>query len=122
MTSAGRSFPEKHILLLFFDQQLPYLYFKKDRNWLIFVEKELSQNGSMTRGGTFIAPEKGRQEIFVHSSAFDRDLPRRPRAGDTIYYSPQKDESTRQCSRPWAQPEDESIYPDVKMETISFVL
>ena len=44
----------------------------------------------MTRGGRFIAPEKGRQEIFVHISAFDRDLPRKTKAGDTIYYSPKR--------------------------------
>lgn len=45
------------------------------------------------KGFGFITPEKGNQEIFVHISAFDRDLPRRPKAGDTIYFYPQKDEN-----------------------------
>lgn len=45
------------------------------------------------KGFGFITPEKGKQEIFVHISAFDRDLPRRPKAGDTIYYYPQQDEN-----------------------------
>ena len=45
------------------------------------------------KGFGFITPEKGKQEIFIHISAFDRDLPRRPKAGDTIYYYPQKDEN-----------------------------
>lgn len=45
------------------------------------------------KGFGFITPEKGTQEIFVHISAFDRDLPRRPKAGDTVYYYPLKDEN-----------------------------
>jgi cold shock CspA family protein len=44
------------------------------------------------KGFGFITPEKGKQEIFVHISAFDKALPRRPKAGDTIFYYPQKDE------------------------------
>ena len=43
------------------------------------------------KGFGFLTPEKGKQEIFVHMSAFDRDLPRRPKAGDTIFYYVQTD-------------------------------
>ena len=43
------------------------------------------------KGFGFIMPEKGNQEIFVHVSAFARDLPRRPKAGDTIFYYVQTD-------------------------------
>jgi cold shock CspA family protein len=45
------------------------------------------------KGFGFITPEKGKQEIFVHISAFDKALPRRPKAGDTVFYYPQKDEN-----------------------------
>ncbi len=45
------------------------------------------------KGFGFITPEKGKQEIFVHISAFDRNLPRRPKAGDTIFFYVQKDEN-----------------------------
>ncbi len=43
------------------------------------------------KGFGFLKPEKGKEEIFVHISTFDRDLPRRPKAGDTIFYYLQTD-------------------------------
>ena len=45
------------------------------------------------KGFGFLTPEKEKQEIFVHISAFDRNLPRRPKAGDTIFYYVQTDTS-----------------------------
>ena len=38
------------------------------------------------KGFGFITPEKGSKEIFVHISSFDRNIPRRPVIGDTVYY------------------------------------
>jgi cold shock CspA family protein len=38
------------------------------------------------KGFGFLTPEKGKKEIFVHISAFDRNIPRRPIVGDTIFY------------------------------------
>ncbi len=43
------------------------------------------------KGFGFITPENGKQELFVHVSAFDKDLPRRPKAGDTIFFYVQND-------------------------------
>jgi cold shock CspA family protein len=38
------------------------------------------------KGYGFISPSKGAQNIFVHISSFDRNLSRRPKEGDTIFY------------------------------------
>lgn len=38
------------------------------------------------KGYGFISPAKGGKDIFVHISAFDRDIPRKPKVGDTIYF------------------------------------
>jgi cold shock CspA family protein len=38
------------------------------------------------KGFGFITPDKGGKNIFVHISSFDRNIPRRPKTGDTIYY------------------------------------
>ncbi|MCB2215108.1 MAG: cold shock domain-containing protein [Desulfobulbaceae bacterium] len=38
------------------------------------------------KGYGFITPAKGTQQIFVHISSFDRNLSRRPKEGDTIFY------------------------------------
>ena len=56
----------------------------------------IRSKGTLTRwlddkGFGFITPEKGNQEIFVHVSAFDRSIPRRPKAGDTIFFYVQTD-------------------------------
>ncbi len=45
------------------------------------------------KGFGFITPDKSKQQIFVHISAFDRALPRRPKAGDTIFYYNKKDDN-----------------------------
>lgn len=44
------------------------------------------------KGFGFITPVKGKLEIFIHISAFDKTLPRRPKVGDTIFYYTLKDE------------------------------
>ena len=46
-----------------------------------------------SKGFGFISPEKGKHEIFIHISAFDRNIPRRPKAGDTIFYYTQEDKN-----------------------------
>lgn len=38
------------------------------------------------KGFGFISPEKGSKDVFIHISAFDKDTPRRPQPGDTIFY------------------------------------
>ncbi|MBM9515197.1 cold shock domain-containing protein [Desulfogranum marinum] len=43
------------------------------------------------KGFGFIAQEKDTQDIFIHVSAFDRNIPRRPTVGDTIFYHVQTD-------------------------------
>ncbi len=58
----------------------------------------IRSKGKLTRwldgkGFGFISPEKGKQEIFIHISAFDRNIPRRPKAGDTIFYYTQEDKN-----------------------------
>ncbi len=45
------------------------------------------------KGFGFVTPDKGGQNIFVHISAFDRNIPRRPKVGDTIYYHIQTDKN-----------------------------
>lgn len=43
------------------------------------------------KGYGFINPDKGSKDVFVHISAFDRDIPRKPKAGDTIYFHVTRD-------------------------------
>jgi len=38
------------------------------------------------RGFGFITPEKNDKSLFVHISAFDKAISRRPKVGDTIFY------------------------------------
>ena len=38
------------------------------------------------KGFGFIAAEKDNTDIFIHISAFDKDLSRRPKVGDTIFF------------------------------------
>ena len=45
------------------------------------------------KGFGFITPQKSKQEIFIHISAFDKNLPRRPQAGDTVFFYTQKSEN-----------------------------
>ena len=45
------------------------------------------------KGFGFVTPYKGGHNIFVHISAFDRNIPRRPKVGDTIYYHIKTDEN-----------------------------
>jgi cold shock CspA family protein len=45
------------------------------------------------KGFGFLTPEKGKKEIFVHISAFDRNIPRRPIVGDIIFYHTKIDEN-----------------------------
>ena len=44
------------------------------------------------KGFGFLTPETGKKEIFVHISAFDRNIPRRPIVGDIIFYYVKIDE------------------------------
>ena len=45
------------------------------------------------KGFGFLTPENGKKEIFVHISAFDRNIPRRPIVGDIIFYHVKIDEN-----------------------------
>jgi len=45
------------------------------------------------KGFGFITPEKNNKNVFIHISAFDRANPRRPKAGDTIFYHVKTDKS-----------------------------
>jgi cold shock CspA family protein len=45
------------------------------------------------KGFGFITPEKNTKNIFVHISAFDRAIPRRPKVGDTIFYHVKTDKN-----------------------------
>ena len=38
------------------------------------------------KGYGFISPDKEQKDVFIHISAFDRDIPRKPKVGDTIFY------------------------------------
>ena len=38
------------------------------------------------KGYGFITPDHGSKDIFIHISAFDRNIPRQPKTGDTIFY------------------------------------
>ena len=38
------------------------------------------------KGYGFITPAEGSKDVFVHISAFDRNIPRQPKTGDTIFY------------------------------------
>ena len=38
------------------------------------------------KGYGFITPDQGSKDVFVHISAFDRNIPRQPQTGDTIFY------------------------------------
>lgn len=44
------------------------------------------------KGFGFLTPEKGKKEIFVHISAFDKNISRRPIVGDIIFYHVKIDE------------------------------
>ena len=45
------------------------------------------------KGFGFITPEKGKGNVFVHISSFDRNIPRRPEVGDTIFYYVKTDQN-----------------------------
>lgn len=47
------------------------------------------------KGYGFITPDKGTKDIFVHISAFDRGIPRKPRVGDTIYFYVKTDNNNK---------------------------
>ena len=49
-------------------------------------EKGILKKWFEKKGFGFITPDKGSKDIFVHISAFDRSIPRKPKVGDTIYY------------------------------------
>jgi len=38
------------------------------------------------KGYGFITPGQGSKDVFIHISAFDRNIPRQPKTGDTIFY------------------------------------
>lgn len=45
------------------------------------------------KGFGIIAPEKETNDIFLHISALDKNLPRRPKVGDTIFFYTDKDKN-----------------------------
>ncbi|MGI9570951.1 MAG: cold shock domain-containing protein, partial [Desulfobulbia bacterium] len=45
------------------------------------------------KGYGFIRPDQGSKDVFVHISAFDRNIPRQPKPGDTIFYHVTTDNS-----------------------------
>lgn len=62
------------------------LLFKKEKILASIRSKGKINKWVDEKGFGFITPEKGTKGIFVHVSAFDRNIPRRPQVGDTIYY------------------------------------
>jgi cold shock CspA family protein len=47
------------------------------------------------KGYGFITPAQGSKDVFIHISAFDRNTPRQPKPGDTIFYHVTTDKNGR---------------------------
>ena len=45
------------------------------------------------KGFGFISPDKGQKDVFIHITAFDRNIERKPKVGDTIYFYTQSDKN-----------------------------
>jgi len=45
------------------------------------------------KGFGFISPDKGQKDVFIHISAFDRNIARKPKVGDTIFFYTQTDKN-----------------------------